>query len=213
SEALLENYKFDLSPATIRNVLKDLEGQGFLMHPHTSSGRVPTDLGYKFYINDLMHKTQLSLDEKDTLRNFFDSYLEMKRDILENASKIISDLTHYVGIVNEEDGNKIYYCGWSYLLEQPEFQNVGAISSIFKALEEDRLLDLMNRKMANAMEVFVGDECDCLGINNCSLVIRECKSSKSKKTGRLAVLGPKRMAYGRVIPMMDYLSELVIDEF
>ncbi|MDD5291824.1 MAG: heat-inducible transcriptional repressor HrcA, partial [Candidatus Omnitrophica bacterium] len=61
SEALLENYKFDLSPATIRNVLKDLEGQGFLMHPHTSSGRVPTDLGYKFYINDLMHKTQLSL--------------------------------------------------------------------------------------------------------------------------------------------------------
>jgi len=213
SEALLDNYRFDLSPATIRNILKDLEGQGYLMHPHTSSGRVPTDLGYKFYINDLMHKVQLSLSEKDTLRNFFDSYLEMKRDILENASKIISDLTHYVGIVNEEDENKIYYCGWSYLLEQPEFQNVGTISSIFKALEEDRLLGLMNRKMASAMEVFVGDECDCLGINNCSLVVRECKSPKSRKSGRLAVLGPKRMAYGRVIPMMDYLSELVIDEF
>ncbi|MDD5005506.1 MAG: hypothetical protein PHS93_03260 [Candidatus Omnitrophica bacterium] len=213
SEALLDNYRFDLSPATIRNVLKDLEEEGYLMHPHTSSGRVPTDLGYKFYVNDLMRKTQLSVNEKDTLRSFFDSYLEMKRDILENASHILSDFTHYVGIVNEEDDNRIYYCGWSYLLEQPEFQDVNTISSIFKALEEDRLLDLMNRKMNNSLEVFVGKDCDSLGFNNCSLVIRECKSPKAKKSGRLAVLGPKRMAYDRVIPMMDYLSELVISEF
>lgn len=213
SEALLENYSFDLSPATIRNVLRELEEQGYLTHPHTSSGRVPTDLGYKFYINDLMYKVQLSPDEKNTLRSFFDSYLEMKRDILENASRILSNLTHYVGIVNQEDENKIYYCGWSYLLEQPEFQDVNSIGLIFKALEEDRLLDLMNRKMTNALEVFVGEECDCLGINNCSLVIRKCAGPKTKRAGRLAVLGPKRMAYGRVIPMMDYLSELVINEF
>ncbi len=213
SEALFEDYEFDLSPATIRNVLKELEEQGYLTHTHTSSGRVPTDLGYKFYINDLMHKAQLSSDEKDTLRSFFDSYLEMRRDILENASHILSDLTHYVGIVNQEDENKIYYCGWSYLLEQPEFQNVNTISSIFKALEEDRLLDLMNRKMNNSLEVFVGGECDCLGINNCSLVIRKCVGPKTKRVGRLAVLGPRRMAYSRVIPMMDYLSELVISEF
>jgi transcriptional regulator of heat shock response len=209
SEALLDNYKFDLSPATIRNVLKDLEESGYLTHPHTSSGRVPTDLGYKFYIHDLMQRIELSLAEKNTLKGFFNSYLEMKSDILANASRILSDLTHYVGIVNEEDENRIYYCGWSYLLEQPEFQDVNSIGSIFKALEEDRLLDLMHRKMNNPLEVFVGGECDCLGINNCSLVIRECKSPKSKKNGRLAVLGPRRMAYGRVIPMMDYLSELV----
>jgi transcriptional regulator of heat shock response len=212
SESLLSNYKLGLSPATIRNVLKDLEEKGYLTHPHTSSGRVPTDLGYKFYINDLMLRTELSLPEKNTLKGFFNSYLEMRKDILENVSHILSDLTHYVGIVNEEDGNRIHYCGCSYLLEQPEFQDIGVIGSIFKALEEDRLLDLMHRQMRNPLEVFVGDECDCEGINNCSLVIRECKNPKSKKSSRLAVLGPKRMAYKRVIPMMDYLSELV-EEF
>jgi transcriptional regulator of heat shock response len=212
SEVLLQNYGFGLSPATVRNVLKDLEGEGYLTHPYTSSGRIPTDLGYKFYINDLMGIAELSFEEKDTLKGFFNSYLELKRDILENVSQILSDLTHYVGIVNQEDENRIYYCGWSHLLEQPEFQDIGAVGSIFKALEEDRLLELMNRKMQSPLEVLVGGECDCLGINNCSLVIRQCQSPKTKRTGRLAVLGPRRMAYKRVIPMMDYLSQLVISE-
>ncbi|MBL7198347.1 MAG: hypothetical protein ISS47_09660 [Candidatus Omnitrophica bacterium] len=212
SEALLENYGFDFSSATIRNVLKDLEGAGYLTHPHTSSGRIPTDSGYRFYINDLMSRRELSLDERNTLDRFFSSYLEFRRDVLTNASRIISNFTHYVGIVCQEGQNKIYYCGWSYLLEQPEFKNLEAIHSIFKALEEDRLLELMNRQMDNAVEVFIGEECNCLEMNDCSLVMRECITPKAK-LGRLAVLGPKRMAYGRVIPMMDYLSELITREF
>ena len=211
SEALIDNLDFDLSSATIRNVLKDLEKQGYLTHPHTSSGRVPTDSGYRFYINDLMLKQELSLNEKDTLERFFNSYLEMKKDVLENASRIISDFTHYVGIVTQEEQNRIYYCGWSYLLEQPEFRDFDTIRSIFRALEEDRLLELMNRQMDRTTKVIIGEECDCLEMNNCSLVIRECKGSRAKSE-RLAVLGPKRMAYSRVIPMMDYLSELIIKE-
>jgi len=212
SEALLENYGFDFSSATIRNVLKDLEGAGYLTHPHTSSGRIPTDSGYRFYINDLMSRKELSLDERNTLDRFFSSYLELRRDVLTNASRIISNFTHYVGIVCQEGQNKIYYCGWSYLLEQPEFKNLETIHLIFKALEEDRLLELMNRQMDNPVEVFIGEECNCLEMNDCSLVMRECITPKAK-LGRLAVLGPKRMAYGRVIPMMDYLSELITREF
>lgn len=211
SEALLDNYNLDFSSATIRSVLKDLEQKGYLTHPHTSSGRIPTDLGYRFYIDDLMHKMDLSKEEKNTLRKFFDSYLQMKRSIPENVSKIISNFTHYVGIVNDEDQNRIYYSGWSHLLEQPEFKNIDTIHSVFKALEEDRLLDLMNRQMEDHIEVIIGEECDCPEMNDCSLIIVECSSSR-KRLGRLAVLGPKRMAYSRVMPMVDYLAELITKE-
>lgn len=212
SEALLETCKLDFSSATIRSIFKDLEDKGYLTHLHTSSGRIPTDLGYRFYINDLMRKIELSLEEKGTLNKFFHSYLETRNDALENASKILSNFTHYVGIMNQGEQHKIYYCGWSYLLEQPEFRDIDAIRLVFKALEEDKLLELMNRNMENSVEVIIGDECDCPEISNCSLIIHECAGPK-KKLGRLAVLGPKRMAYSRVISMLDYLSDLVIKEF
>jgi heat-inducible transcriptional repressor len=135
----------------------------------------------------------------------------MGQEVLENASRILSDFTHYVGIVNEEEHHRIYYCGWSHLLEQPEFKDIDTIYSIFKVLEEDRLFDLMNRKMDNSTEVIIGEECDCPAISDCALIVSECVSPK-KKLGRLAVLGPRRMAYRRVIPMMDYLSELIVRE-
>jgi len=212
SEALQGNYKLDFSSATIRSILKDLEDRGYLTHTHTSSGRVPTDLGYRFYIDDLMHKMDLSKEEKGTLKKFFNSYLEMKRSVLENATRIIADFTHYVGIVNDEDQHRIYYSGWSHLLEQPEFKDVETIHSIFKALEEDRLLDLMNRQMNDPIEVFIGEECHCPGMSNCALIISDC-SSRKRKLGKLAVLGPRRMAYNRVVPMVDYLSELIMGEF
>ena len=212
SEALLENYKLDVSSATIRSVFKDLEDRGYLTHTHTSSGRIPTDLGYRFYIDDLMLKMDLSKEEKSTLKKFFNSYMQMKRSALENAGRVISNFTHYVGIVNDEDQHRIYYSGWSHLLEQPEFKNIQTIHSIFQALEEDRLLDLMNRDMDYPLEVFVGEECDCPGMSDCALIISDC-SNKKKKLGKLAVLGPKRMAYHRVMPMVDYLSELIIGEF
>lgn len=212
SEALLDNYKLDVSSATIRSVLKDLEERGYLTHTHTSSGRIPTDLGYRFYIDDLMRKMDLSKDEKTTLKKFFNSYLQMKRSILENATRIISNFTHYVGIVNDENQHRIFYSGWSHLLEQPEFKNIDTIHSIFKALEEDRLLDLMNRQMEEPVEVFIGEECDCPEMSDCALIIANC-SPKKRKLGKLAVLGPKRMAYSRVMPMVDYLSELIMGEF
>jgi transcriptional regulator of heat shock response len=212
SEALLENFDLNVSSATIRSVLKDLEDKGYLTHPHTSSGRIPTDLGYRFYIDDLMHKMDLSKEEKNTLKKFFNSYMEMKKSVLENAGRVISNFTHYVGIVNDEDQHRIYYSGWSHLLEQPEFKDIQEIHSIFKALEEDRLLDLMNREMENPIEVFVGEECDCPEMNNCALIISDC-SSRKRKFGKLAVLGPKRMAYSRVMPMVDYLSGLIMEEF
>ena len=71
SKMLVERYNLDLSPATIRNELAKLEDQGYLMHPHTSAGRVPTDSGYRYFVETLMGDTDLPPEERYTIAHQF----------------------------------------------------------------------------------------------------------------------------------------------
>ena len=208
SEILLERYKFDFSAATIRNVLKDLEELGYLTHPHTSAGREPTDKGYRFYINDLMLRRDLLDDEKNIIDEFFNYYFERKLDALESASRVLSKFTHYAGIAIRLRNNSMYYCGLSYLLEQPEFSDIDEIRLIFRALEEDRLLEIIHKDSRDVVEVIIGKETNCLEMSNCSLIISECADASGQKA-KIALLGPRRMAYHRVMPMMLYMNHLI----
>src|SRR5437868_5660245 len=69
SSTILENFKLSLSPATIRNVLADLEKEGYLTHPHTSAGRVPTDRGYRFYVDSIVNIQRLAAAEETQIRS------------------------------------------------------------------------------------------------------------------------------------------------
>ena len=66
SRTLSKKYELGVSPATIRNEMSDLEDMGFLTHPHTSAGRVPSDKAYRLYVNEIMKKKELTLQEKNT---------------------------------------------------------------------------------------------------------------------------------------------------
>jgi heat-inducible transcriptional repressor len=99
SRVVTKKYHFGLSPATIRNIMSDLEEMGYLRQPHTSAGRVPTDSGYRFYVNSLV-------SEKQQINNALSAELNkkfelLKKDInsfLDDASKMLSELSHYIGI-------------------------------------------------------------------------------------------------------------------
>lgn len=212
SEALLERYGFDVSSATIRNVFQDLETKGLLTHLHTSAGRIPTDKGYRFYIDDLMDNIELSKDEKKILEQFFSLNLRRGQDVFESASQLLSHFTHYVGLVNHQEQNTLYYCGLRYLFEQPEFKEIDAVHPIFRAIEEDDLLQVMHRRFQQPIEVVIGKENGCKAVQSCSMIVCECEDSEGD-IATLALLGPKRMAYKRVIPMMDYVAALVVQEF
>lgn len=99
SRAIKRKFSFDVSPATIRNIMSDLEEMGFLMQPHTSAGRVPTDTGYRFYVDALADdRPPLDNELPDELTRTFDA---LRRDIntfLDNASRMLSQYTHYIGI-------------------------------------------------------------------------------------------------------------------
>ena len=100
SRNLSKKYNIGYSPATVRNVMSDLEESGFLGHPHTSAGRVPTDLGYRFYVNSLMETPQLSPDEVDFIESHFEHLNAETDEILKITSSILSNLTSQLAYVS-----------------------------------------------------------------------------------------------------------------
>lgn len=101
SRTLVKKYNIDLSSATIRNVMSDLEDKGFLAKTHSSSGRIPTDLGYRFYLEELLKIKKLSSDEKARINFVYENKIRELDSVLEKTSILLSNLTNYVGIVIE----------------------------------------------------------------------------------------------------------------
>ena len=212
SEALARD--FDLSSATVRNILAELEEAGYLTHPHTSAGRVPTDKGYRYYVDFLMSEIELLNNEKRAIINEYKHKIERLEDILEKTSEIISTITHYAGIVSLlEWEDRFFYKGLSRILQQPEFKQSERICLLIKMLEEKkRLLDVINRdfETKKSTKVYIGSEIGCPEIDTCSLVIATYRKGK-KQNGRLAVLGPRRMNYDHIIPALEFISEVLSD--
>src|SRR5208283_1350955 len=113
SQYITEEHNLDLSSATVRNILADLEEEGYLMHPHTSAGRMPTELGYRYYVDHLMNEIQLLEEEKRRIQQEYKRHTRQLEDLMEKTSQVISDLTHYTSIVSLDDGDKVICKGTS----------------------------------------------------------------------------------------------------
>lgn len=98
SRALSQDADIDLSPATIRNVMADLEDMGLVNSPHTSSGRVPTTLGYRLFVNSLLTIKPIEQHEVERLQNDFDNNKDAA-SIIADTSKLLSEVTHMAGVV------------------------------------------------------------------------------------------------------------------
>ena len=204
--------KLGLSSATIRNVMADLEDLGLIMHPHTSAGRVPTDKGYRYYIDSLMRMRNINDAVIKAIRDEFRQTVRSLEDVLERTSHIISHFTNCVGVTMLPPNEKVYLDGTSHIVEQPEFKDFKKLYSILKCLEEKRdLLNLLRSDLENDhLVVHIGKENKFSYLNDCSVVTRGYKV-KGKMSGRLGVIGPKRMVYEKVIPTVDFLADTVTE--
>lgn len=99
SRAVSKRYKAGLSPATIRNVMADLEEMGYLTQPHTSAGRLPTDKGYRYYVDSLMDKIVLSSREEDQIKKGCLSKGSVIDNLMESTSIVLSQISHQAGLV------------------------------------------------------------------------------------------------------------------
>ncbi len=99
SAVLAKRYHFGLSSATLRNIMSELEEMGFLSHPHTSAGRVPTDRGYRYYIDSLISIQQESDDLEDQLRRIPEFHSGDLPGLMEEASRFLASLSRCAGVV------------------------------------------------------------------------------------------------------------------
>jgi heat-inducible transcriptional repressor len=98
SRYISKHFESLLSPATIRNVMSDLEESGYLSHPHTSAGRMPTDMGYRYYVNFLMELEKISDDEKLVIREHLDKAIDAE-ELLRDTSKLLGKISNQLSIV------------------------------------------------------------------------------------------------------------------
>jgi len=201
---------FDLSSATIRNVFADLEEDGFLTHPHTSGGRIPTNKGYRYYVDFLLSQIDLVDTEKEQIVKEYKKEIKRLEDALEKTSEVISIITHYTGMVSFlEWQDKLFYKGMSLVLEQPEFRDYEKMCLLIKMIEDKkRLIDIINRDFSGNVKVYIGEELGVPEMDNCSLIVSSYQF-KDKPSGRIAVLGPKRMKYKHTISALEYISDIL----
>ncbi|PIQ92709.1 MAG: hypothetical protein COV69_01550 [Parcubacteria group bacterium CG11_big_fil_rev_8_21_14_0_20_39_14] len=237
SNFLVENYNFGLSSATLRLELQKLTKQGYLCQPHTSAGRVPTDKGYRFFIDELAIPHSLGPEEEDLIKNFFEQVkVNLDSDISafnRNLIKIMAEISKDLVIVSslDEEENEVYYEGVLNLFQKPEFQEIKQIQGIFKMLEIFRGLSEDFLKESNDLkaqiQVFIGKENPFYNTEDYSIIIsrsgfslqrildrtariatRNVAGGPEKETEIFAILGPKRMRYDKNISLLNFIANL-----
>lgn len=208
SRTIWRNYMPTLSPATIRNEMADLEAMGLLTQPHTSAGRIPTDSGYRYYVDHLMKTRRLTVKEEKVIREGLQHIHRDVEDALHQTLKVLSHLLEYASVVATLYGKiRIYSSGFSHMLKQPEFSDMKYTRHVLETLEEEDLLVEMVREYTaeQGVTIRIGHENKFKEIKDCS-VIMSSYDIKNVAAGGLGVIGPTRMSYAKAACILENLS-------
>jgi len=311
SRSISRRLGMALSPATIRNVMADLEDLGLLQAPHTSAGRLPTDVGMRLFVHGLLERGNLTKDERQHIESQCVATGRSMPEVLEEATGMLSGLSRCAGLVvapklneplkhiefvslgpgralvvlvfasgavenriidvpaglpaaslveatnyltarlvgrslseaqasirkemeehrsqldalasrvveqglatwsKDERGGVLIVRGQAQLLEDvTALEELERIRHLFSALETKqalvRLLDLTDT--AEGVQIYIGTENDLFGLSGCSMVIAPYGNSQQRIVGAIGVIGPTRIDYARIIPMVDYTARVI----
>lgn len=198
SKSIADKSALGLSPATIRNEMAVLEDEGLITHPHTSAGRIPTDLGYRVFVDKLATVKPLSSAERRAIETFLDEANNLEQ-LMKRSAKLLADLTKQVAvitypIIGESPGSeKMTISGTANLARSRE--DLGAsLSPILEALEEQVVLLRLLGDANENVQVRIGGEQNETNLRQTSLVTVGYGADNSA-IGALGVLGPTRMDY------------------
>lgn len=195
---------FHVSSATIRAEMAELERLGFIMQPHTSSGRVPTDRGYRLYVNDLANEKERVPERRgERALTARVQGAGLPERTIRNAVDTLVELTHNLGLATI--GNQLYMSGLSNLFGQPEFVDAVQVQQVARLL--DNLEPWLREAAPNQpLNVFIGRENPVGRSAGCSLIISRFHSPYSDHS-YIGVLGPTRQSYRDVMTLVRHAGE------
>ena len=209
SQVLLERFQFPVSSATLRNDMVALEEAGYLYQPHVSAGRIPTDAGYRFYVEEMMGDEDLSREDQRRLQKELLMMKAKQARLGRSTTKLLSALSGNLAVSGLIDKDEFYDFGMKELMEKPEFQEIDELCRLVETLDSlDERIDAIFAKLSDGeTQIFIGDENPIKGISNCSMVVAPYQSSEGQ--GILAIIGPKRMDYAKNKSLIEYMKKLL----
>lgn len=195
---------FGVSSATIRAEMAELERMGYISQPHTSAGRVPTDKGYRLYVNNLSEEKAVAPGQgAERALAARVSGGNVPERTIRNAVDTLVELTHNLGLATI--GNQLYMSGLSNLFGQPEFMQKGQVQQVAQLL--DNLEPWLREAAPNQpLSVYIGQENPIGRTAGCSLIISKFHSPYSDQS-YIGVLGPTRQSYRDVMTLVRHAGE------
>lgn len=191
---LVGKFNERVSSATIRNEMVALEGAGYIMQPHTSAGRIPTEKAYKFYVENLMELPQQDQDKFELSK--VDSREEMK----ELAKRMAVYTQESIIVAFGKDD--LYYTGISNLFSKVEFEDKNLLIDMTRIIDHLEFAIDEVFEQAESIKTFIGQN-NPFG-TRCSAVI--CPIVLMDKKSLLVIIGPMRMDYSRVLSIINKIS-------
>lgn len=191
---------FKVSSATVRAEMAELERQGYITHPHTSAGRIPTDKGYRYYVNNLAEASAPEADSRaEKALTTRVNHGGIPERTIRNAVDTLVELTHNLAIATI--GDQLYMSGLSNLFGQPEFIQPGQVQEVARLL--DNLEPWLQEAALNEpLSVYIGRENPIGRSAGCSLIISRFRSPYSDQS-YIGVLGPTRQSYRDVMSLVQ----------
>lgn len=202
SGVLVQKYKLDISPATVRNEMMELEEEGYIHQPHTSAGRVPTEAAYRLYLLGLQENKKnraLKEAEEKLLAGLFChdevAFRQTAKAIAELAGGAVFWAFHK---------NDLYHTGLSNLFSQPEFKQASAVCDVSGIIDRmEDIIDEIFEDLGEGERALVGTD-NPFG-NFLSTVLVKYRNADSH--GLFGILGPMRMDYGRNLALVGFIKK------
>lgn len=207
---LKDKYTLPYSSATIRNEMAELEEKGYLMKAYISSGRIPSDKGYRYFIDNLMEKRELSKNYLKKLE------LELLKQKAKNARlerttiKMLSSMSRCLALSGIVDKEEYFDFGMHNLIDDPDFSDMDELAKLTSALDliDENVDKILGQVKTGETRIFVGKENPMKEIQNCSMIVAPYELEEGDR-GLVAIIGPKRMKYGRNKGLVNFVKKVL----
>jgi heat-inducible transcriptional repressor len=207
SRDLVDKFDFGLSSATIRSEMAALEKMGLIRQPHTSAGRVPTDEGFRYFVNQLMDRVKLTMREQEVLRNEIFKLQAVNAEIGRRLAKMLA--THSSQASFTVFPEEVSSVGFSNILDNQNMpaEDAKEIAEFFDNLD-DYADQMIIEYGSDEPKTFIGKELKLSKHSDYSMIVSGLRLPSGKR-GVIGLIGPKSMQYPKNITLIEYITKII----
>ncbi len=210
STTLLTKHRLGVSPATIRSEMVRLMDEGFLEKSHSSSGRLPTDMALRLYVQDISQDRLSPLDEVEIQQGIFSVRFSQDQLIKQILEILVQKCNSAAFFLSDDDRR---YYGVSSLMKYDELRDLKTLSRVLDALEDENLLRTVFKRYEHSTNedetvVVIGQESGISNLEDCALIFTKVRLMKGKQ-GHMGIISSKRVDYKQAIPVVSAIKKSV----